>query len=196
MTLYSIVNGHFAHDSSSLFSACNLSISPGDCFVVTGESGIGKSTLLQLIFGMHTWDSGKERKQSSIHYQPQIDVLLPWKTVFQNLLFFSPGKDINRYAALCGLSDALSKKPAELSQGMKQRVLFLRTLLSGKSLLLFDEPFSNIQSDLKDSMIDLLVKEQRNRAFSSLLVTHDAHVRERLAWKSFAIENGGIVWSQ
>lgn len=173
MSLYSITNGTFAYQNVSLFTDVSFSLSPFDRIVLRGVSGIGKSTLLQLIFGMKQWGKGDEVRQGSIHFHPQHDLLLPWKTVRENLEF-TLGKraPISSYLELVHLRDAEKKYPQELSQGMKQRVAFLRTLLSGKDLLLFDEPFANLDPELGKTLSMILKQEQKKRGFATIVVTH------------------------
>lgn len=169
----------------------DLSVAPGETLAIVGHSGCGKSTLLELIAGLAQHRSGRiavgeatEAADRLRHcaYMPQRDLLQPWLRAIDNaalaLRLAGMRKAEAREAARptlarLGLGDFCDARPSELSGGMRQRVAFARTLLSGKPVLLLDEPFASLdaitRADLQSWLRDALAEEPR----TTVLVTHD-----------------------
>jgi NitT/TauT family transport system ATP-binding protein len=113
---------------------------------------------------------------------PQRDCLLPWRTALDNACIALENRGVSRreareragslFSAL-GLAGAEGKRPARLSGGMRQRVAFLRTLLSGKEVLLLDEPFGALDAITRGELQDWLVGVLDCEPRTVLLVTHD-----------------------
>jgi len=193
MIVYSIVSGGFSHKEEPLLENVTFQLQSSSRVVLSGPSGIGKSTLLQLIFGSKTWNVGDETRDCPVHFQPQNDLLFPWKTVRENLVFTTPPQtEIDHYLDQVGLAHAVNLCPGELSQGMKQRVTFLRTLLSRRPLLLFDEPFANLDDACTKVLSSLLIEEQNRVGFATVIVTHNNRHKELLEAEAWAIEDGGL----
>ena len=148
---------------------------------IVGPSGCGKTTLLELICALQRPDQGVIRCPPAA-LMPQNDLLLPWFSALDNAALAlrfagAPRAEARRRAAdtfaqlgLGGFEDA---RPYELSGGMRQRVAFLRTLLSGKPVLCLDEPFGALdaisRADMQAWLAEALAREPR----TVLLVTHD-----------------------
>ncbi|MFL5843927.1 MAG: ABC transporter ATP-binding protein [Solirubrobacteraceae bacterium] len=159
----------------------SLRVEPGEVVAVVGPSGCGKSTLLELVCGLLEPDAGTVAGPPAV-LMPQRDLLLPWQSALDNaalaLRIGGASRDDARAGArplferlgLAGFEDA---RPFELSGGMRQRVAFARTLLSGKPVLCLDEPFGALdaltRSDLQTWLTGALADEPR----TVLLVTHD-----------------------
>src|SRR3954466_11793158 len=166
-----------------------LRAAPGEVVAVVGPSGCGKSTLLELVCGLQQPDAGAVRAAPAV-LMPQRDLLLPWLRAIDNaalaLRVAGASRDEARERArplfarlgLGGFEDA---RPHELSGGMRQRVAFARTLLSGRPVLCLDEPFGALdaltRADLRVWLAEALAAEPR----TTLLVTHDVEEAAILA---------------
>lgn len=185
-------NVTFRYPEDSLLMMENLSFSVEDgAFVsIIGASGCGKSTIFRLINGLERPDAGKilvdgmpiaKLRQYSA-FMPQKDLLFPWRTVEQNIclpmeLQGVPKKEQEERCmevlGQVGLPDCRKKYPKELSGGMKQRVAFARTLLSGADMLLLDEPFSALDYLTRVEMQEWLLRQWEHFHKTILFITHD-----------------------
>jgi len=154
---------------------------PGELLALVGPSGCGKSTLLELVCGLQSPDEGSVASAPAV-LMPQRDLLLPWLSALDNAALalriagHPRARARSRAAALfseLGLEGFQRAHPAELSGGMRQRVAFLRTLLSGKRVLCLDEPFGALdaitRADMQEWLAGALAREPR----TVVLVTHD-----------------------
>ncbi len=162
-------------------SDVSLSAPRGSVLAVVGPSGCGKTTLLELICGLQRPDVGTIVGEPAV-LMPQRDLLLPWLSAVDNaaLALRIAGESRARAraqgAALfeeLGLRGFERARPHELSGGMRQRVAFVRTLLSGKPVLCLDEPFGALDAitrqEMQEWLTGALVREPR----TVVLVTHD-----------------------
>lgn len=175
----------------TVLDGVDLEAARGEIVALVGPSGCGKSTLLEFIAGLGSPDRGtltvagrqdSQGRLAECAWMPQKDCLLPWYPAIDNAALALRNQGLSRRDAraeadrlfrrlgLAGFEQAL---PDELSGGMRQRVAFLRTLLSGKPVLLLDEPFAALDSltrgQLQEWLLPLLDTEGR----TVLLVTHD-----------------------
>jgi ABC-type nitrate/sulfonate/bicarbonate transport system ATPase subunit len=148
---------------------------------VVGPSGCGKSTLLELVCGLQAPDAGRVRGEPAV-LMPQRDLLLPWSAALDNaalplLVRGVPRREARERArplfAQLGLAGFESARPHELSGGMRQRVAFLRTLLSGKPVLALDEPFASLDALTRGQMQEWLEDALARAPRTVVLVTHD-----------------------
>jgi ABC-type nitrate/sulfonate/bicarbonate transport system ATPase subunit len=180
-----------------------LSIAPGEFVSLLGPSGGGKSTLLNILAGLDVPDAGQARIQGPppagappaapagaaaggprpIAYMQQKDLLLPWRSLWDNILL---GPELRSRAERRRREDearALLREfrleafaqayPAQLSGGMRQRAALLRTLLCGQPILLLDEPFGALDAITRGRLQKLLLRVWRQYRKTVLLVTHD-----------------------
>jgi ABC-type nitrate/sulfonate/bicarbonate transport system ATPase subunit len=166
----------------------SLKAAAGEVVAVVGPSGCGKTTLLELICGLLSADSG------AVHSDPaalmaQHDLLLPWASALDNACLAmrvgpSPvaldqaRDEAHPWFERFGLSGFERARPHELSGGMRQRVAFLRTLLSGKPVLCLDEPFGALDAITRTEMQGWLAHVLKAEAAADdartvVLVTHD-----------------------
>jgi len=153
----------------------------GSVLAVVGPSGCGKTTLLELICGLQQPDRGTIEGEPAV-LMPQRDLLLPWLSAVDNAALAlriggnsrarSRARGTELFAEL-GLGGFERARPHELSGGMRQRVAFVRTLLSGKPVLCLDEPFGALDAitrqEMQEWLTGALVREPR----TVVLVTHD-----------------------
>jgi ABC-type nitrate/sulfonate/bicarbonate transport system ATPase subunit len=161
----------------------------GELLAVVGPSGCGKTTLLELICGLQAPDAGTVRCAPAA-LMPQRDLLLPWLSAVDNAalaLRLSGTRRAQaraRAAALfaeLGLAGFEAARPHELSGGMRQRVAFVRTLLSGKPLLCLDEPFGALDAITRAEMQGWLARALEREPRTVVLVTHDVEEAVLLA---------------
>ncbi|EWY40812.1 nitrate ABC transporter ATP-binding protein [Skermanella stibiiresistens SB22] len=174
----------------------DLDVKPGEFVVLLGPSGCGKSTLLFLIAGLESPTEGEIRSFEKPVTEPaperalifQQAALFPWLTVGQNVAFgLSLGgvpaaerKQAARDALQrVGLAEAATKRPTELSGGMRQRVAVARALAMRPKVLLMDEPFAALDVQTRAKMQDFLLDVWRDSTASVLFVTH--HIDEAVA---------------
>jgi ABC-type nitrate/sulfonate/bicarbonate transport system ATPase subunit len=158
-----------------------LAVQAGEVVALVGPSGCGKSTLLELLAGLQQPDAGSVAAEPAT-YMPQRDLLLPWRTALDNaaLALECAGlrkSDARREAqplfARFGLAGFERARPHELSGGMRQRVALARTFLSGRPLLLLDEPFASLDQITRGSLQEWLAEALREEPRTVVLVTHD-----------------------
>jgi ABC-type nitrate/sulfonate/bicarbonate transport system ATPase subunit len=153
----------------------------GELLAVVGPSGCGKTTLLELVCGLQAPDGGVVECAPAA-LMPQRDLLLPWLSAVDNAALAlriagsSRAQARARAAALfveLGLDGFEHAHPHELSGGMRQRVAFLRTLLSGKPILCLDEPFGALDAITRAEMQAWLGRALQREPRTVVLVTHD-----------------------
>jgi sulfonate transport system ATP-binding protein len=170
----------------------NLTIEPGEFIAIVGHSGCGKSTLLRMIAGLDTPTQGSikldgkevNKTDSQVRFIFQEARLLPWKTVFDNVIIGTPDKN-EATAAMSlervGLINKKSDWPGVLSGGQKQRVSLARALAGKPNVLLLDEPLGALDALTRLDMQDLIEKLWLEQGFTGILVTHDVSEAVRLA---------------
>ena len=155
-----------------------------------GPSGCGKTTLLKCISGLEEPDSGlisvdgygSQSRLGRVGYMPQKDLLFPWRTVLENALL---GMEVRGHSRIesrkragqlmerFGLDGFEDKFPAVLSGGMRQRVAFMRTLMTDQELIVLDEPFGALDAFTRHQMQEWLVDIWSSMAKTIILITHD-----------------------
>lgn len=182
--------GH-AFGNVTALEELDLSVAGGEILAVVGPSGCGKSTLLELICGLREPTSGTIEvgghteaagRLELCAYMPQTDCLLPWYSAIDNAGLALRNRGLSRSAAReksmrlftqFGLAGFEDSRPDELSGGMRQRVAFLRTLLSEKDVLLLDEPFAALDAITRAELQEWLRPVMAAEGRTVVLVTHD-----------------------
>jgi putative hydroxymethylpyrimidine transport system ATP-binding protein len=193
----------------AIFQQLTLSIKKGEFVSVIGPSGSGKSTLFKLITGLKEPCKGEisiDRVGSGSRlgkagYMPQNDLLLPWSTVFDNVMLpvriskkdkHASALVIRDWLTRFGLSQFEQAYPHELSGGMRQRVAFLRTIMTGKELLLLDEPFGALDSLTKRNMHAWLLGMWEELQNTVLFITHDLEEAILLSDRIYILRDGKL----
>ena len=164
---------------------------PRGAFVsILGPSGCGKSTLFNIIAGLLSPSGGDVLLEGAsivghagqVGYMLQKDLLLPWRTIEDNITLGQTLRGVKKRkaranaAALmdrCGLTGFEKKKPHQLSGGMRQRAALMRTLLTGKEVLLLDEPFGALDAITRLQLQMTLIDIWQDMRKTILFVTHD-----------------------
>ena len=184
------VDFKYRGNGPSIVEKLNFSIKEGEFVSIIGPSGSGKSTLFRLITGLDNPTSGSviidgiasNQRLGSVGYMPQQDLLLPWRTVLENVTLplemnaakqKIPKKEVYDLLQEFGLKGFEHSFPAQLSGGMKQRVSFLRTITTGSTILLLDEPFSALDAITRLSMQEWLLEKWEKFQKTILFITHD-----------------------
>jgi len=164
-----------------IFDELSLTIPENEVTVILGPSGVGKTTLLNMISKLDENFTGEIiRNYNKLSYVFQEDRLLKWKTVEANIRFVlnNENKSIKSILELLELYDLRYKKVKELSGGQMQRVSIARAFAYSSEFIIMDEPFKSLDIFLKIKIIRDFIKLMENQKRTILLVTHD--IREAL----------------
>jgi sulfate transport system ATP-binding protein len=187
----------------------SLSIDEGSFVAIVGPSGCGKSTLFNVIAGLLAPDGGEVRLEGKpvtgatghVGYMLQKDLLVPWRTVEDNITMAArltrrvtnaDRAEARRVATEYGLGDFLRHYPRALSGGMRQRVAFMRTLVTHQPLLLLDEPFGALDAQVRQQLRAWLRDLHTTIAVTTLLVTHDQEEAMEVADRLAIINDGRL----
>ena len=187
----------------------NLSIKKGEFVCLIGHSGCGKSTVLSMVAGLNDITGGGIILAGRELVGPgpdrgivfQSPCLLPWLTAFENVMlgvdqvFYTASKEersqiAEYYLSVVGLAEAMHKRPAELSQGMRQRVGIARAFALAPKMLLLDEPFGMLDSLNRYELQQVLIELWRKDKKTALMVTHDVDEALFLADRIVMMTNG------
>ena len=195
MTLLRVQNLGKHYGSTPVFANVQFAVAPGEFVAIVGESGVGKSTLLNCLAGLDTWDTGSIThgttdlgqlddtaralwRRAQVGFVFQAFHVLPHLDVAQNvalplmLLGQSDAGRVQHMLAAVGLEGLGARLPQQLSGGQLQRVAIARALVHRPALLLADEPTGNLDPTTATRVMDLLLAQTREHGASLVLVTH------------------------
>lgn len=193
MTMVEFHSVTMKFSDKTILKNCSFSLKKGEHIAIMGPSGSGKTTILKLIARQLSPTSGSVHVAAEkISYMFQEPRLLPWLTAEENVnLVLSDHASTMGVARdwldIVGLSDSLSKRPAQLSGGMRQRVSLARALAYGGELFLLDEPMSALDADMAEEMLELLKLHTQGK--SLIFVTHSLEQAQRIANKIYIVKN-------
>ncbi len=212
MAYFQLNNIHVSYDSFQL-NIPQLHIEKEEFFVLLGESGCGKTTLLKTGAGLIQQESGSiilnhkditkvvaEERNISMVFQNAL--LFPHMTVGENIAFplkmRGIGKkerkeSVKKILNAIELPDIENKAPYELSGGQQQRVALARAIIFQPDLMIMDEPLSSLDPDLREKMRDLILKIHHEYQLTTLFVTHDYQEAFYLAHRIGVMRNGQII---
>lgn len=198
----------------------SLDVAEGEFVVLLGPSGCGKTTLLRMLAGLEVPDEGSisirgktvydsatktnvptERRSISMIFQSY--ALWPHMTVAQNIGYplerrgvrlskTEVAEQVERVLALVRIPDLAQQYPNQMSGGQQQRVALARALVSGSDLVLFDEPLSNVDAQVREQLRYELLDMQRELGFAAVYVTHDQSEAMGLANRIAVMGEGKI----
>ncbi|HMQ10259.1 MAG TPA: ABC transporter ATP-binding protein [Oligoflexia bacterium] len=212
-------NVNKAFQTQVVLNNLNLHVKKGEITVIMGPSGVGKSVSLKLLMGLMKPDSGeiildgqnvcelsdeemkKIRKKIGMLFQDA--ALFDYLNVYENVSFpmlehtkLSEEKikvHVEEKLSEVGLTDINEKLPSELSGGMRKRVGLARALMLNPKVILFDEPTTGLDPITTSQIGDLILKTQRSRNATVLLINHDLALTYKVADKVAMLYNGEIV---
>lgn len=206
MLQFENVSFRYAEDDFDMMRNLNFQVEDREFVSIIGASGCGKSTIFRLINGLEKLQQGRilvddrpvqELKNYSA-FMPQKDLLFPWRTIEKNICLpmelakvpkAEQEKCCKEVLEQVGLSEYAKKYPKDLSGGMKQRVAFARTLLSGADMLLLDEPFSALDYLTRVDMQEWLLHQWEHYHKTILFITHDVEEAIFLSKTIFIIQD-------
>ena len=197
----------------------SLSIEKGECFTLLGPSGCGKTVLLRLIAGFETPDAGRISIDNTVVSDPAAGIYIPpdsrglgvvfqdyavWPhmSVFENVAYplkiaKRPKDEIrNRVmetVEMVGMTGLEKRLPSELSGGQQQRVALARALVANSSLMLLDEPLTNLDANLREEMRFEIKELQRKLNITVLYVTHDQEVALAISDRLAIMDDQGRI---
>ncbi|MDP3226935.1 MAG: ABC transporter ATP-binding protein [Acidovorax sp.] len=195
MTLLHVDNLGKHYGTTPVFANVQFTVAPGEFVAIVGDSGVGKSTLLNCLAGLDTWDTGcitqgatdlgqlddTQRalwRRAHVGFVFQAFHVLPHLDVAQNialplmLLGQNNAARVQQMLDAVGLADLGQRLPQQLSGGQLQRVAIARALVHRPALLLADEPTGNLDPTTAARVMDLLLAQTREHGASLVLVTH------------------------
>ena len=190
------------YGDSTVFANVSLQVAPGEFVAIVGESGVGKSTLLNCLAGLDSWDEGTVSmdgvdietlgddarallRRQRIGFVFQAFHVLPHLDVAQNvglplmLLKQTDDARVERMLDAVGLAGLGSRLPQQLSGGQLQRVAIARALVHKPAFLLADEPTGNLDPTTAAKVMDVLLAQTREHGASLILVTHSTAAAAR-----------------
>jgi putative ABC transport system ATP-binding protein len=210
-----LVNLSKRYGDTTVFSNVTLDVADGEFVAIVGESGVGKSTLLNCMAGLDTWDSGSVTLQGQdlgampddarallrrrhVGFVFQAFHVLPHLDVAQNvglpllLLGITDDARVEAMLAAVDLAGLGARLPQQLSGGQLQRVAIARALVHRPSLLLADEPTGNLDPTTAAKVMDALLAQTREQGASLVLVTHSVSAAAR-ADRVLHLSSSGIT---
>jgi len=196
-----------------------FTIRDGETFVIIGQSGAGKTTILRHIAGFYDPDSGgviidsvpmngassrtKTKLREKMGFLFQGGALINWLNVRENIGLplvehrLASKEEIDRIVdeklGLLQLSDAGDKMPAEISGGMKKRVGLARAIVRNPEIILYDEPTSGLDPVMSARTDELINRMKKELGVTSIVVTHDMESAYRIADRIAMLHNGEMV---
>ena len=189
MEVLEAINITKKYKGRDVISNVNISLEEGETVCLVGSSGVGKTTLFQILSGLTNPDAGSvflhgkdvTSKTGEVGYMLQKDLLLPHFTIAENVALPLRIKKMHKLLAIekgmryfdqFGLSGYENAYPSQLSGGMRQRAALLRTYLFGKDVILLDEPFSALDELTRSDMWDWYLKISKELRLSTIFISH------------------------
>ena len=188
----------------------SLAVGDGEVVSLIGPSGCGKSTLLNIGSGLCAPSEGEafvggervEGPNAHVAFMLQKDLLLPWRTVLENVMFgpmqvrgASRAEARDQAMALLdkvGLESRANHYPSELSGGQQQRVAIARALAIRPRLMLFDEPTSALDPELRHEVLKVM-QDLATEGMTMIVVTHEIGFAKRVGTRLLFMDQGGIA---
>lgn len=195
MAMIKIRNLSKRYGEKVIYDNFNLDIEENKILVILGESGVGKTTLLNVLANLTDYEGQIEGIIGSVSMVFQKDYLVPNLTVEQNLKLVCKDKDVLSALDTVELGDCANQYPKSLSAGMSRRVAILRALLFNSNLIVMDEPTNSLDLGLKHKVYSMLKQLNKESKKTVVIVTHDIDEALSLADRVIVIKEGGVEYS-
>ena len=200
-------------DNKEILKGLNLQVDKGEFIAITGASGTGKTSLLRIICGLESPKEGEILLDNMVIFNKGISVptekrniglviqekvLFPHLTARKNIEFGlsknSPNEShVDEILHHLNITKLANKFPHELSGGESQRVALARSIVMKPKLLLLDEPFTGLDTELKSNIYPEIQSILKNNMITSLMVTHDLNEVKALSDKCFNLDSGKLI---
>lgn len=172
-----------SHGGMPLLGPMALDVAAGETVAITGPSGVGKTTLLRILAGLHRRWTGTLVVPGRVAMVFQEPVLMPWRSALRNIVLAAQCSEAEAQAALDAveLGDRAQAWPGTLSLGQQRRLALARAFAARPDVLLMDEPFVSLDPALAEEMMALFERLRAQSGVATVLVTHAAAEAERLA---------------
>ena len=210
------VSFKYDKETPNVLSNASFTINSGELTAIIGKNGSGKSTIVKLIVGLLTQDSGNIYIDDTLLTEKSSSALLSrMGMVFQNpdnQFVASTVKDdiafglenrcietslmkekINKYARMVRMEEFLEKSPEELSGGQKQRVAIIRSLIMKPKIMLFDEPTSALDPEMVSEVFDL-IKKLASSGMTLIIVSHEMRFITEVSNHVIFLDDGNIIF--
>lgn len=199
-----IKNLSYSFGNSKILKNINLNIEDNEIVSIIGTSGVGKSTLFNLIAGILDLQEGEitidgsSDYKSKVAYMLQKDLLFEHKTIVENIILPLIINKIEKKVAIeeakkilktFGLLDYANKYPKQLSGGMRQRIALIRTYMFKRKIFLLDEAFSALDAITKRELHSWYLKLANDFKLTTILITHDVEEAVLLSDKIYILAN-------
>ncbi len=202
----------YKNGAVNVLKSVSLNVSDGEFVVIVGASGSGKSTLMNVLSGLESIDSGNifynsvnladmtdkqltEFRRKEVGFVFQQYYLLSNLSVDKNVRLGADligNKSYQDIIEKVGLSDKIKSRPSELSGGEQQRVCIARALAKNPNILFLDEPTGALDEVTGRSVLDYIIKLQREKKFTMIMVTHNLNIADT-ADTVIKMNSGNIV---
>ena len=176
-----------------VFENLSLNIEENAVTAVLGESGVGKTTLLNILSGAASYTGKMQNDSRKVSFVFQEDRLVPFMTVNENLEFVLGKGDYTEKLRQVGIEEYKDSYPSSLSGGTARRVALLRAFLYDGDLMLMDEPFSALDLSTKYKVMQLFLKLWEQKRITAVIVTHDIEEAVFLAKRIVVLGEKGVI---
>ena len=211
-----VTKEYFGEVNVKAVDQCSFSIEQGELVVILGQSGAGKTTILNMLGGMDSPTSGEiivdhkhvenmKRKELMLYRRNDIGFVFQFYNLMMNLTAL---ENVELACQLCanafepmkiiesvGLKNRATNFPSQLSGGEQQRVAIARAIAKNPKLLLCDEPTGALDSETGQMIIDLLIRTCKEMHMTTVLITHNSAIAD-IADKVITIKNGKVAHIQ
>jgi phospholipid/cholesterol/gamma-HCH transport system ATP-binding protein len=209
---------HLSFDGRKILDGLSFKVMKGECKIILGGSGGGKSTTIKLVLGLLKPDSGRiivngeditdYSEHEMMHVRKRFGMIFQEGALFDSISVYDNvayrlheqgvpedevEQEVRRMLRFVNLEDAIDKMPAELSGGMRRRVGIARALVGGPEIVMFDEPTAGLDPPTARTICELAIKLRDLEDVSSIFVTHEMNNIEYITGEYAAVGEDGEV---
>jgi len=173
-------NVYKSFGNEKVLEGITLNLKKGEFIGIVGPNGCGKSTLIKIIYGIYKPDFGEITVNGKLGYVPQDNMLLPWKTLRDNIIMPLKlkgvpreiiNKKLDEIATHLDMKEHLEKFPSKVSGGTAKKAALARALIKDPDVLLLDEPYNELDQSSVESL-RFVLSELKNDNVSAIIVSH------------------------